>query len=125
MPILGITAHFISTKSWELRELLLEMIEVEGSHSGENVAAYLLTCLSDFNIQESLFCITADNASSDATMGRAIEMAISFFSTSDNMLGRIGHIMNLAAQKSIKSLNKQPDTERQLGVPADMRKNLE
>lgn len=68
LPILGITAQSFSTESWQSRERLLEMLEVEGSRSGENIAAYLLTCLSDFNIQGCLFYITADNASSNTTL---------------------------------------------------------
>jgi hypothetical protein len=49
ISFLGITIHWISNE-WELKNLLLDFIQLEGTHSGENLATVFLQSLEDFGI---------------------------------------------------------------------------
>jgi hypothetical protein len=40
--------------NWELHEVLLDFIELEGSHTGENMAKYMLDSLIDMDIVETV-----------------------------------------------------------------------
>jgi hypothetical protein len=47
--ILAITAHWIDNV-YDLKEILLEVVEVNGAQSGLNIASYMLKSLEDFAI---------------------------------------------------------------------------
>ena len=49
ISFLGITIHWISNE-WELKNLLLDFVQLEGTHSGENLATVFLQSLEDFGI---------------------------------------------------------------------------
>ncbi len=59
--ILAITAHWIDN-DFDLKEILLDVVEVNGAHFGLNIASYLLKSLEEFAIKDKLFCITGNNA---------------------------------------------------------------
>jgi hypothetical protein len=99
--ILVITAHWIDNE-FDLKEILLDAVEVEGAHSGVNIASYLLTALEEFSLNDKLFCITGDNASNNRTMTQEIERHISSFKVDGNLLGCTGHVFNLAAVAGLK-----------------------
>jgi hypothetical protein len=65
--ILAITAHWIDNY-FDLKEILLDVVEVNGAHSGLNIARYLLKSLEEFAIKDKLFFITGNNASNNKTM---------------------------------------------------------
>jgi hypothetical protein len=46
--------------------------EIDGKHSGENLASYLVDLINASGIGDKLFCITADNASSNRNLARAL-----------------------------------------------------
>jgi hypothetical protein len=50
---LAITGHWIDTE-YKLRSELLAFSEIDGSHSGENIAHELLKVLKRYNIQEKV-----------------------------------------------------------------------
>jgi hypothetical protein len=99
--ILAITAHWIDDY-FDLKKILLDVVEVNGAHSGLNIASYLLKSLEEFAIKDKLFCITGDNASNNKTMAREIEKHLSTFKSGDNLLGCTGHVFNLAAVAGLK-----------------------
>lgn len=41
---LSITCHFIDA-DWELKDILVDFVNLEGSHSGENIANAFIKCL--------------------------------------------------------------------------------
>ena len=53
---MGITVHFIN-KSWELQQLTLDFIEIEGSHKGENLAKELIQILELYDIASKVYKI--------------------------------------------------------------------
>lgn len=46
---MGITAHWIS-HDWKLKNTVLDFCQLEGPHSGENIASKLFEVLKDFGI---------------------------------------------------------------------------
>jgi hypothetical protein len=74
-PFLGITCHWIDANI-ELHNCLLAAETLEGPHSGENMADVVMNVAERFNILTKLGIITTDNASSNDTMAREIEMNI-------------------------------------------------
>ena len=71
---------------------------------GENIASHILVVLKDFNLENKLFCITADNASNNKSMARALSIQVRQFNFGENLLGCIGHIIHLAAKQGLKAL---------------------
>src|SRR5258708_3032205 len=69
--ILGITAHWIDS-DWLLRDLAIPVLVVQGDHSGANPGRYMVAIFEEYGLGGKLFCITADNASSNKVMGRYI-----------------------------------------------------
>jgi hypothetical protein len=78
--------------------------EIYGKHIGENLANYVLNVLRSFGIEEKLFCVTADNASNNYTMAKCLEISLAQFQADQNLLGCIGHVINLAAKATLKVL---------------------
>jgi hypothetical protein len=70
--LLAICAHFTSYDSKRQKALLA--LKQVGGHSGENQFAVLLPVLQDYGIVRKLGAIIADNASSNNTLYRAIQL---------------------------------------------------
>ena len=47
---LAITAHFMD-KEWKLQSILLDFVQIWGSHTGENIKNIFVSCLENFGIQ--------------------------------------------------------------------------
>ena len=47
--ILALTGHWIN-KDWELKEILIDVVEVLGQHTGVNIASYVVKSLDEFGI---------------------------------------------------------------------------
>jgi len=56
------------TEDFLYKERVLEFTELQGIHSGENVATAIHTMLSELDLQEKLITITGDNAGNNETM---------------------------------------------------------
>ncbi|KAI7934373.1 hypothetical protein MJO28_017090 [Puccinia striiformis f. sp. tritici] len=102
--ILGVTAHWID-KDFLLRSIILAARIVEGNHSGVSLANHLLEVLRSFDISNKIFCITADNAANNGTMGAHLSTLIPF-DHKTCLLGCMAHVINLAAQAGIKSFSQ-------------------
>jgi hypothetical protein len=124
-PILGITCHWINEKN-EAKEILLDALEMRESHSGKNIAERVYNNLSDFEIQNKLFCVTPDNASSNLTMAQELAKKISNFCESKHLLGCCGHVINLAAQAGLKAIGSVAGVEyKEFNSPADKFRDME
>jgi hypothetical protein len=77
LPILGIIGHWL-TDEFEYRERLLEFAELQGIHSGENLAGVVENMLIELSLEDKLVSITGDNASNNEAMASEL-----FFSLSD------------------------------------------
>jgi hypothetical protein len=59
---MAVFGHFLNF-NWDATEVLLDFKNVEGRHTGHNLALYVLGVLQDYKITERILSITADNAS--------------------------------------------------------------
>jgi len=75
LAILGVVAHFID-KNGKRRTAVLGLRELEGEHSGENMADVLLQIFKDYNISGRIGYFMADNASSNDTCIDAVLQAL-------------------------------------------------
>lgn len=64
---MGIIGHWISPE-FEKRDELLEFAEINGPHSGENLAEVVLKMLDELDIAPKLLTITGDNAGNNGTL---------------------------------------------------------
>ena len=62
-----IIAHYLS-KDNVVERMVLDLLEVEGSHEGNNLASYLLKTLEDWSIQNKLGWVVMDNATNNDSM---------------------------------------------------------
>jgi uncharacterized protein involved in high-affinity Fe2+ transport len=53
ISFLGITAHWI-TEDWELKNIFLDFIKLDGPHSGSNIKEAFLECLKNFKIESKV-----------------------------------------------------------------------
>ena len=95
------TGHWID-REWHLHDVLLDVVEVKSDHSGRNIAKHVMKSLNDFGVANKLFCITGDNASSNTTMALAIKEVLPDFKYDQQLLGCVGHVLNIAAKKGSK-----------------------
>jgi len=70
LPFLEITAHWIS-EDWELKNLLLDFIKLEGPHSSDNIPEGFLKSLSEYNLLNKVSYILYSN--------KQIHLFIKFF----------------------------------------------
>ena len=118
--ILGVTGHFVNEK-YELKEVLLAARELPGDHTGKNMANHLLKVLEEYSLTSKVFCITADNASSNKTMARHLEGFLPGFLENQNLLGCVAHVLNLGARAALQILGNETREEdvRQSSVTID------
>ena len=98
--IVAVVAHFLSPEL-RLRHVLLAVREIEGSHSGENIADSLLKVISEYEVNTRLGVFVSDNASSNDVAVRTILSRLEIDDNSSHRARCLGHIINLAAQAFI------------------------
>ena len=72
LPILGFVGHYISEDD-QLESATPALVDVEGEHSGENLARYLQVVVEDWGLSSKLGYIQMDNASNNDKMMRHFE----------------------------------------------------
>jgi hAT family C-terminal dimerisation region/Domain of unknown function (DUF4413) len=75
LAILGVMGHWL-TADFEKKEKLLEFIEIEGIHSGENLSEVLVVMLEELEIAAKLLTITGDNAGNNGTLCEFLQTAL-------------------------------------------------
>ena len=106
-PLIGICAHFLGS-DLTLKNALLGLKWIEGSHTGETLGRLIGDVVEDMEIVDKLGVCVADNASN---MDLAIESLVNRFypeESSEESPRRsrcLGHIINLAAQSFLLGTN--------------------
>ncbi|KIJ35444.1 hypothetical protein M422DRAFT_262406 [Sphaerobolus stellatus SS14] len=104
---LGITGHYVN-KAWELEDDIIGFKELSGSHSGNNLAEYVVECLIELGIEKKLGWITTDNATNNDTMVKHIEELLFKkgieWDSSTRHIQCMPHIYNLGVIDVLKSL---------------------
>ncbi|CAB5364972.1 unnamed protein product [Rhizophagus irregularis] len=109
---MGITVHFIDN-SWKLQQITLDFIELEGSHTGKNIAEELITVLNLYGISKKINSITTDNASNNDTIFSYLELWAKDndidFSGNNQQCRYFAYVVNLAVQAALKELKPEID----------------
>lgn len=104
LAILGCIAHFID-KNGKRRTAILGLRELQGEHSGENIAGVLLDIFKDYKISGRIGYFMADNATSNDTCIDLVLQALYPNMSKKQRLRRrlrcFGHIVNLCRQAFI------------------------
>lgn len=98
--MLGIMAYWIDAK-FQCQSVILSLKTLCGPHTGFNLAACVQDTLTGFDIISKLYCITADNATNNMTMGKALDSTIPHFDVKENLIGCMAHVINLVASAGI------------------------
>ena len=61
MGYVTVTCHFL-TDDWELKSVVLEITQIEESHTAENIDATLVAITDKWNITQKVCCVITDNA---------------------------------------------------------------
>jgi hypothetical protein len=117
--MLVINAHWLSPDFQQYRACI-EFVEIDGAHSGENLANIVATVLDRFHISAKVMTITADNASNNDTLHRFLYQKLSerydeYLSevviqegtmrfTQNSQICCFAHILNLVMKSILRSL---------------------
>ncbi|RNA03994.1 zinc finger BED domain-containing 1-like, partial [Brachionus plicatilis] len=111
---LGITCHFFNEMS-ELYSRTLEICNLPGSHTSENLANALFEVLRDWGILNKLVSIVTDNASNMKNLKgflldsfRNSESTVSDF----HHIGYLAHFLNLIVKKITKSTKASEENQK-------------
>jgi hypothetical protein len=126
LPMLAINAHWMSSAFQQYRACI-EFVEIEGSHSGENLARIVARVLERFHISDKVITITADNASNNDTLHRYLYQKLSqrydgYLSetiiregtmklTHNSQIRCFAHILNLDMKTILRSLRASSHKE--------------
>lgn len=67
LSIIAVIGHWL-TSNFEYKEWILEFSEIQGDHTGENLAESVENMLIELNLELKLLTITADNASNNEAL---------------------------------------------------------
>lgn len=126
LPMLAINAHWMSSAFQQYRTCI-EFVEIEGNHSGENLANIVATVLERFHISDKVMTITADNASNNDTLHRCLFQKLSqrydeyladtviregtMKFTQNSQIRCFAHILNLVMKTILRSLRASSHKE--------------
>ena len=100
LAFMAITAHWIST-DFEIHSLLMDFVELFGSHSGVNIEKAFSQSLIEFNVFDNKLAITLDNAYNNDTFISALMERDPAFDK-EHHIRCFGHILNLCAQDALE-----------------------
>ncbi len=105
---LGVTIHYINN-NWELKNYLLDLIPINGSHTAGLITSKLLQILGEFNINNNILALTTDNGSNMIACGS--QLAVELDQEFDNMTFThyrcAAHIINLAVKAGMNHIGNE------------------
>lgn len=97
----AINAQWVDEQG-QIQRALLALPELTQGHAGEDVAPHIVATLKMYDIERKLGFITADNATANDTLCRAVERSMCSqgiqWSAATQRLRCLGHIINIATQ---------------------------
>ena len=107
---LCLTAHYID-KNWKLHKKILNFCFMPPPHTGIALSEKIFSLLSDWGIEEKIFSITLDNASSNDVSVDALQVQLNLrgllsYNGEFFHLRCCAHILNLIVQNGLKSIDK-------------------
>lgn len=103
--ILVVTIHWVDS-DWKLREVVIAANVIVGDHRSINLDRHMLGIFEDHALNKKIFCLTADNSSSNEVLGTHMAewRQLEILDVRQNLLGCMAHVVNFAAKAGIKAL---------------------
>jgi hypothetical protein len=96
--LVGVVAHYLSPEL-QMRHTLLGIRQIEGSHTGENIAEVVARVITTYEVERRLGIFVTDNAKSNDTAVSHLLQSLDISEPPGSRRGRcLGHIINLAAK---------------------------
>ena len=95
-----VTAHWLD-KRWVLRSVVMDFVELPGSHSAIAIAERFRKCLREFGVEHKVRAITLDNASANVAAMRYLSNDPGFQFDEYWHVRCFAHVLNLAVQDAI------------------------
>ncbi|TFY75902.1 hypothetical protein EWM64_g8111 [Hericium alpestre] len=111
----GTTGFWINAE-WELKDVVLEFIPLDGDHSGKTSGRLIFKALKKYGVTKKLITNTADNTASNNLMNRAIAKRLLKAhkidaSAEQIQIGCAAHVLNLVVQAILHKVEAAPDPE--------------
>ena len=105
-----ITAHWIDD-NWCMQKRIIKFMNVEGQHSGKNLALHFYDCIVDWNLDRRLLALSLDNAAANDKCAETLVMKFNKKTPliCDGVFFHVrclNHILNLVAQDGLKTIGK-------------------
>ena len=113
----GVVVHFIDEDARKCT-FLLGLLQVESSHTGENIADSVGEIISEFDLQDRIGYFVLDNASNNDSCIEALAEEFGF-NAKHHRLRCIGHIINLVA-KALLFGNNVEAFEADIDAPKEL-----
>ncbi|CCO35189.1 Putative AC transposase AltName: Full=ORFA [Rhizoctonia solani AG-1 IB] len=113
IAFLAITASWI-TNQWELRDTLIDFRELQGAHTGQNMAEQVASVVSELGIEDKVLALVSDNASNNGTLVTHLSNTLGHLSSHlrwDSSKGHIRclpHVIHLAVMALLLGINAIP-----------------
>ena len=127
IAILGVVVHYLAS-DLKARSLLIGLKEVEGSHSGENIAATVLPVLQDFELTDRIGYFISDNAAPNDLAVEALCRELKLADATALRLRCLGHIINLSAKAFLYGNDEESfdfEVDEMSAMKFEMRQALE
>ncbi len=111
LVILGIIAQFID-ENRKLQSLVLALKEIDGDHTGKNIAPYVIEAIREYEIEKNLGYFVMDNADNNDTMLAELSLLLRrdhriTYNATHHRLRCQGHIINLAVKSFLFVTDKE------------------
>ncbi|OAA53662.1 Ribonuclease H-like protein [Akanthomyces lecanii RCEF 1005] len=121
LGVIGLTVQFVSEEHG-LQSLVVKVQELDGQHSGENMAEAVMEVIRDYGIAHKVGYFMMDNASNMNAMVDKVSDELEhefdvFYDPLPHRLRCVGHIINLAVMEFL--IGKRPPTTELYDGPSE------
>ena len=107
IAFLSIVAYWI-TDMWELKEALIGFEEIDGAHTGENMASIIERVLVMYDIRDRILGFTSDNASNNGTLAKSLTVTMELLNiewpAAENHIPCMAHVVQLILAAFMRKL---------------------
>ena len=108
IDFLGVKAYYICV-NWQVQERLIGFEHIQGKHTGANFVNIVLRVLQNFNVQNRLLTIIADNAAINHTMRTSLKDGLNNieidWNAAADTIPCFAHIIQLVVKAFLTELN--------------------
>ncbi|MBW0460550.1 hypothetical protein O181_000265 [Austropuccinia psidii MF-1] len=108
---MAVTGHYLDP-NFNLKSILLGLMEIEGNHSGISLANHFLQVINRYKISTKIICITTNNASVNTLMAQEISRGVPTFHANTHSIGCMAYIIHLAACNGLSALTNTNTTAK-------------